>query len=220
MAVVVGDGDGDGVGLGDTSGVGDGLAEGGDAVPAGDPHAERRRSRLIVSTGQRIVWRHRSRAAITMRRGGRTTRATGTRPPPVGMPLAPGRGMYAQLRLRVWIVESRADDWRDEGLSALPEVEILDEAAFRQALDAGDRPDALLIDHETVDRLDGHRVALDGLLRTVVVTDRPTDELPSPYLDRPGIRILRRPVEPGVLSRALLWLSGVEEDGWATAASR
>ena len=128
--------------------------------------------------------------------------------------------MYAQLRLRVWLVEPRADDWRDEGRAALPDVEILDEATFRQALEAGDRPDALLIDDETLDQLDGHRVALDGLLRTVVVTDRPTDELPSSYLDRPGIRILRRPVETGVLSRALLWLSGVEEDGWAATASR
>lgn len=128
--------------------------------------------------------------------------------------------MYAQLRLRVWLVEPSADDWRDEGGSALPDVEILDEDAFRQAIEAGDRPDALLVADETLDRLDGHRVALDGLLRTVVVTDRSTDELPSPYLDRPGIRILRRPVEDGVLSRALLWLSGVEDDGWAAAASR
>lgn len=128
--------------------------------------------------------------------------------------------MYAQLRLRVWLVEPRADDWRDEGMSALPDVEILDEAAFREALEAGDRPDALLVDDATLDRLDGHRVALEGLLRTVVVTDRPPGDLPSPYLDRPGIRILRRPVEGGVLSRALLWLSGVEEDGWAAPASR
>lgn len=98
------------------------------------------------------------------------------------------------------------------------DADVLDEATFRHALDAGDRPDALLVEEATLERLDGHRIALDGILRTVIVTDRALDDLPSAYIDRPSIRILRRPVNGSDLSRAVLWLSGVDDDGWAADA--
>lgn len=128
--------------------------------------------------------------------------------------------MYTQLRLRVWLVEPRHEDTVDEGEGLPPDAEVLDERAFRERLEAGDRPDALLVDAGTLDRLDGQHFALDGVVRTVIVTDPATGDVPSGYLDRPSIRILHRPVDPGDLGRALLWLSGVEDDGWAAEAAR
>jgi hypothetical protein len=128
--------------------------------------------------------------------------------------------MYTQLRLRVWLVESH-DEAQTEGLEGgLPaDVEPLVESVFRERLEAGDRPDALLVDAAALERLDGHRFALDGVLRTVIVTDRAPDDLPTAYLDRPSIRILRRPVNAWDLDRALLWLSGADDDGWAATGS-
>ena len=128
--------------------------------------------------------------------------------------------MYTQLRLRVWLVEPRVEEQLDAADGVPAEAEVIDEATFRDRLTAGDRPDAVLLDAGTLERLDGHRFMLDGVLRTVIVTDRAADELPSAYLDRPSIRILHRPVAPGDLARALLWLGGVEDDGWAASASR
>jgi hypothetical protein len=127
--------------------------------------------------------------------------------------------MYTQLRLRVWLVEPHVDAHEVEaGLPA--DAETLDESALRERLESGDRPDALLVDAEALERLDGQRYALDGVLRTVVVTDRAADDLPVAYLDRPSIRVLRRPIDPAALDRALLWLSGAEDDGWAVEASK
>lgn len=128
--------------------------------------------------------------------------------------------MYPQQRLRIWLVEPR-DEEEVDGADGFPaDAEVLDETAFRDRLEAGERPDALILDAGTIERLNGYRFALDGVLRTVIVTDRPVDDLPSAYLDRPSIRILRRPIDPSRLSRALLWLGGVEDDGWAAPASR
>jgi hypothetical protein len=127
--------------------------------------------------------------------------------------------MYTQLRLRVWLVEPHVDT--DEVEAGLPaDAETVEEATPRERIEAGDRPDALLVDAEALERLDGQRYALDGVLRTVVVTDRDADDLPAAYLDRPSIRVLRRPVDAASLDRALLWLSGADDDGWAAAASR
>lgn len=122
--------------------------------------------------------------------------------------------MYAPLRLRVWLVEP-SDSGMLDGDDPPADADVLDEDAFRRALDAGQRPDALLVEETTLERLDGQRIVLDGILRTVIVTDRPIDDLPTAYLDRPSIRILRRPVTGVDLTRAVLWLSGVEDDGWA-----
>lgn len=122
--------------------------------------------------------------------------------------------MYAPMRLRVWLVEARDSDMLD-GDDPPADADVLDEDAFREALDAGRRPDALIVEEATLERLDGHRIALDGILRTVIVTDRPSDDLPIAYLDRPSIRLLRRPITGFDLTRAVLWLSGGEDDGWA-----
>ena len=127
--------------------------------------------------------------------------------------------MYTQLRLRVWVVEPD-DDGELDGEAAMPEADVLDEATFRRRLEAGDRPDALLVAARTLERLDGHRVALDGVVRTAIVTDGDVDGLPGAYLDRPSIRVLRHPIDAADRVRALRWLSGVEDDGWAADASR
>ena len=131
-----------------------------------------------------------------------------------------GWSMYVQLRLRVWLVEPRDEDRVDPMEGAPSDVETISEADFRARLEHGERPDALLVDAGTLERLDGQRFALDGVLRTVIVTDRTLDDLPSAYLDRPSIRVLRRPIDPGDLGRALWWLGGVEDDGWAAEGSR
>jgi hypothetical protein len=128
--------------------------------------------------------------------------------------------MYTQLRLRVWLVEPQFTA-RTEDEAGLPaDTEMLDEATFRERLEAGDRPDALLVDAEALERLGGQRYALDGVLRTVIVTDRALDDLPAAYLDRPSIRVLRPPVDAASFDGALLWLSGAEGDGWAADGSR
>lgn len=128
--------------------------------------------------------------------------------------------MYTQLRLRVWLVEPRGGPNVDVAAGQPADAELVPEDEFRARLEAGDRPDALLVDEGTLERLDGHRYMLDGVVRTVIVTDRGPDHLPSAYLDRPSIRVLHRPLDPGDVARALLWLSGVEDDGWAAPASR
>lgn len=128
--------------------------------------------------------------------------------------------MYTQLRLRVWLVEPHDAAHANGGDGPSVDMHRMREAEFRERLAAGDRPDGLLVEAGTLERLDGHRFALDGVLRTVIVTDRALDDLPAAYLDRPSVRVLRRPFDPGDLGRALLWLEGVDDDGWATPASR
>jgi hypothetical protein len=128
--------------------------------------------------------------------------------------------MYTQLRLRVWVVEPTDAGELDAETAMHADASVLDEATFRRRLEAGDRPDALLVDAQTLERLDGHRFALDGVVRMAIVTDGDGDGLPGAYLDRPSIRVLRRPVDAADRVRALQWLSGVEDDGWAAGASR
>jgi len=136
------------------------------------------------------------------------------------MCLASALDMYTQLRLRVWVVEPHHGEPLDGEAAIHADADVLDEATFRRRLEAGDRPDALLVDAGTLERLDGHRFALDGVVRMAIATDQAPDALPSAYLDRPSIRVLQRPVDAADRVRAVQWLSGVEDDGWAADASR
>jgi hypothetical protein len=128
--------------------------------------------------------------------------------------------MVTRLPLRVWIVEPH-DELRTMLREVAPaEAEVLDEADFSRRIAGGSRPDALLIDGSTLLRLDGERPALDGMLRTLVVTGRPADDLPAPYLDRPSVRLLRKPFEIDEVERGLAWLTGSDDDAWAEPVSR
>lgn len=128
--------------------------------------------------------------------------------------------MVTRLPLRVWIVEPHDDLRTMLGEVAPPDAEVLDEADFTRRIESGSRPDALLIDGSTLLRLDGERPALDGTLRTLVVTGRPADDLPGPYLDRPSVRLLRKPFEIDEVERGLAWLTGGDDDGWAEPLTR
>lgn len=128
--------------------------------------------------------------------------------------------MVTHLRLRVWIVEPH------DGLRAVlrdvspGDAELLDEEEFVRRIEGGRRPDALLIDGSTLLRLDGQRPALDGMLRTLVVTGRPADDLPQAYIVRPSVRLLRKPFRVHEVERGMAWLTGADDDGWAEPISR
>lgn len=126
--------------------------------------------------------------------------------------------MLTPLRLTVWIVEPH-DELRtmlSELASESPaDTQVLSEDEFRRRIDSGRRPDALLIDGSTLLRLDGQRAALDGMLRTLVVTARHPSELPMAILERSSVQFLRKPFTIGAIERGLAWLTGGGDESWA-----
>ena len=126
--------------------------------------------------------------------------------------------MHPPLHLSVWIVEPH-DELRTmlhELASVLPaDAEVMTENEFRSQIDRGRRPDALMIDGSTLLRLDGQRAALDGMVRTLVITGRHPSELPMSMLERSSVRFLRKPFTVPSIERGLAWLSGGADDTWA-----
>lgn len=123
--------------------------------------------------------------------------------------------MHAPHAFSIWIVEPN-----DELRGMLHEVasmeaDILAEGDFRRRIDRGRRPDALMIDGSTLLRLDGERAALDGVLRTLVITGRHASELPASLLQRPSVRFLRKPFAIEAIERGMAWLAGGSDDSWA-----
>jgi hypothetical protein len=126
--------------------------------------------------------------------------------------------MHAPLHLNVWIVEPH-DELRTmlgELASVVPaDAEVMTENEFRSRIDRGRRPDALMIDGSTLLRLDGQRAALDGMVRTLVITGRHPSELPMSMLERSSVQFLRKPFTIPSIERGLAWLSGGGDDSWA-----
>jgi DNA-binding response OmpR family regulator len=126
--------------------------------------------------------------------------------------------MHEPLELKVWIVEPH-DELRDtlhELATGVPaDADVMTEDEFRRSIDRGRRPDALMIDGSTLLRLDGHRAALDGMLRTLVVTGRDPSELPMSMLERSSVQFLRKPFTTASIERGLEWLTGSGDDSWA-----
>ena len=126
--------------------------------------------------------------------------------------------MLTPLQLNLWIVEPH-DELRTmlrDLASVVPaNAVVLTEGEFRQRIDRGHRPDALLIDGSTLLRLDGQRAALDGMLRTLVVTGRHPSELPMAMLQRSSVQFLRKPFSIAAMERGLVWLTGGGDDSWA-----
>jgi len=122
------------------------------------------------------------------------------------------------MQLTVWIVEPHDELRRmlHEIVSVgLADVEVMTEDEFRGRIDRGRRPDALMIDGSTLLRLDGQRAALDGMLRTLVVTGRHPSELPTSMLERSSVQFLRKPFTVRSIERGLVWLTGGGDDSWA-----
>lgn len=117
--------------------------------------------------------------------------------------------MYVELHPRVWIVdgESAAEVADRVG----PDAEALDRQEFRRRLDAGDRPDALLMDAGTLNDLDGQRLALDGIVRLVIATDD-ADAVPPELRRRPSVRTVPGGLSGETIDRAIQWLTGVNDD--------
>jgi hypothetical protein len=127
--------------------------------------------------------------------------------------------MYASDVFSIWIVEPN-DDLRGMLHEVAPtESDILAEAEFRERIERGRRPDALIIDGSTLLRLDGERIALDGVLRTLVITGRAASELPASLLARPSVRFLRKPFALAAIQGGLAWLAGGADDSWADSTS-
>ena len=125
--------------------------------------------------------------------------------------------MLTSLPLNLWIVEPH-DELRTmlrELASTVPAADVMTEEEFRRRIERGSRPDALLIDGSTLLRLDGQRAALDGMLRTLVVTGRHPSELPKSMLERSSVRFLRKPFAATSIERGLAWLTGRADDSWA-----
>jgi hypothetical protein len=123
--------------------------------------------------------------------------------------------MHAPHAFAIWIVEPNVELRGMLHEIAWMEADILAEGEFRQRLERGRRPDALMIDGSTLLRLDGERAALDGVLRTLVITGRHASELPASLLERPSVRFLRKPFAIEAIERGLAWLAGASDDSWA-----
>lgn len=123
--------------------------------------------------------------------------------------------MHAPHVFSIWIVEPNDELRRILHEVAPMEADILAEVEFRQRMERGRRPAALMIDGSTLLRLDGERAALDGVLRTLVITGRHASELPASLLERPSVRFLRKPFTIEAIERGLVWLAGGSDDAWA-----
>jgi hypothetical protein len=126
--------------------------------------------------------------------------------------------MPTRLPLTIWIVEPHDElrsMLRELALVVPAHAEVLPEDEFRRRIDRGARPDALLIDGSTLLRLDGQRSALDGMLRTVVVTGRHPSELPTSMLERSSVQFLRKPFTMAAFEGGLAWLTGGGDESWA-----
>jgi hypothetical protein len=122
--------------------------------------------------------------------------------------------MYVELRQRVWVVDG---DLAQEVADRVgPDAEALDREEFRRRLDAGDRPDALLLDAGTLHALDGQRLALDGIVRLVIATDG-ADGIPADLLSRPSVRTVPRTLSGDTVDRSIRWLTGVDDEAVADA---
>lgn len=126
--------------------------------------------------------------------------------------------MLTPMQLNLWIVEPHDElrtMLRDLAAAVPAHAAVMTEGEFRQRIDGGHRPDALLIDGSTLLRLDGQRAALDGMLRTLVVTGRHSSELPMGMLQRSSVQFLRKPFSIAAMERGLAWLTGAVDDSWA-----
>jgi hypothetical protein len=126
--------------------------------------------------------------------------------------------MLVPLPSPVWVVEPN-----DETRALLREIapqgaELMDDREFRRRIERGARPNALLIDGTCLLELDGQRPALDGIVRTLVVTGRERGALPLGYLQRPSVQFLRKPFRLHDMERAMRWLTGGADEGWADLA--
>lgn len=123
--------------------------------------------------------------------------------------------MHMPHAFSIWIVEPNAELRGMLHEVAPREADILAEDDLRRRIERGRRPDALMIDGSTLLRLEGERAALDGVLRTLVITGRPASELPESLLERPSVRFLRKPFTIDAIERGLAWLAGGVDDSWA-----
>jgi hypothetical protein len=126
--------------------------------------------------------------------------------------------MLVPLPSPVWVVEPN-----DETRAVLREIapqdaELMDDREFRRRIDRGARPIALLIDGTCLLQLDGQRPALDGIVRTLIVTGREPGALPRGYMQRPSVQFLRKPFRLHDMERAMRWLTGGADEGWADLA--
>ena len=131
--------------------------------------------------------------------------------------MRPKVDVYTELHPRVWIVDGHSAEAIAERVG--PDAEALDSDEFRRRLDGGDRPDALLVDAETLSSMDGQRFALDGILRLLVAADA-TDDVPAGLLGRPSVRVVPRVFSDDALDRAIRWLTGVDDDAVSDAELR
>jgi hypothetical protein len=127
--------------------------------------------------------------------------------------------MTVPLPQLVWVVEPNDEVRGFIGEIAPHEAELMDDREFLRRLDRGARPSALLIDGSCLMRLDGQRAALDGVVRTLVVTGHEPTILPPDYLARPSVQFLRKPFDVNDMERGLKWLTGGTDDGWADLVS-
>ena len=130
--------------------------------------------------------------------------------------------MHPPLHLTVWIVEPHDElrtMLRELAVGVPANAEVMTENEFRSRIDRGRRPDALMIDGSTLLRLDGQRPALDGMVRTLVITGRHPSELPTSMLERSSVQFLRKPFTVPSIERGLTWLTGGGDDTWADPVS-
>ncbi len=123
--------------------------------------------------------------------------------------------MTVPLPQLMWVVEPNDELRGFIGEIAPHGAELMDDREFLRRLDRGARPSALMIDGSCLMRLDGQRSALEGVVRTLVVTGHEPTILPPEYMARPSVQFLRKPFDVNDIERGLRWLTGAGDDGWA-----
>lgn len=113
---------------------------------------------------------------------------------------------------RVW-VSDREPGVRELLGELLPEAEVVSPVELQQRLDAGMRPDALIVDGTQLLELPARqRRAVLGLPRVLICTGISLASLPMSLISGPGVAVLAKPFCVEDLEAAVEWLRGTRVD--------
>ncbi len=121
-----------------------------------------------------------------------------------------GSGLAPPASAVIW-VSDRQDAIRDLLAELVPDAEALDPSDTRSRLDAGERPDGLVIDGTQLFELaPDQRAIVLKLPRVLICTGLPLVGLPAELFDLPNVAILAKPFALQDLESALAWVIGAD----------
>lgn len=121
-----------------------------------------------------------------------------------------GGGLAPAAPAMIW-VSDRQEAIRDLLAELVPLAEALEPQEVRTRLDAGDRPEGLVIDGTQLFELapDQRTITLQ-LPRVLICTGLPLVGLPAELFDLPNVAILAKPFALEDLESALAWVIGAD----------